>query len=47
MKHYILTFVFLLGNAESVVVSCLPIEKRAIVNAICPRAYMWSIVEIL
>lgn len=46
MKHYILTFVLLMGNAESVYISCLPVDKRSIVNAICPHAYMWSIVEI-
>lgn len=46
MKHYILTFVVLMGNAETVIVSCLPTDKREIVNAICPHAYMWSFVEI-
>lgn len=46
MKHYILTFVLLMGNAESVYISCLPVDKRAIVNVVCPHAYMWSIKEI-
>lgn len=46
MKHYVLTFVFLMGTSESVYVSCLPIDKTLIVKAICPRAFMWSIKEI-
>ncbi len=46
MKHYVLTFCTLLGVAESVFVSCFPVDKRAIVNVVCPHAYMWSIKEI-
>jgi len=47
MKHYILTFVHILGVAETVYVSCdCKTDKRQIVNAICPRCYMWSFVEV-